>query len=118
MPDVGLHRPQHQLAPRPARDDAEAAREIIRTFVAENEAHAETLRRAALAGDAVALRAIAHKMVPIYTLLGEEELAAALRRLERSEGSADGALRSAALGVAERVGEIVRAAKKEYLCDR
>ena len=29
-----------------ARDDAEAAREIIRTFVAENEAHAETLRRA------------------------------------------------------------------------
>ena len=73
-----------------ARDDAEAAREIIRTFVAENEAHAETLRRAALAGDAVALRAIAHKMVPIYTLLGEEELAAALRRLERSEGSADG----------------------------
>ena len=99
-----------------ARDDA--AREIIRTFVAENEAHAETLRRAALAGDAVALRAIAHKMVPIYTLLGEEELAAALRRLERSEGSADGALRSAALGVAERVGEIVRAAKKEYLCDR
>ena len=83
-----------------ARDDAEAAREIIRTFVAENEAHAETLRRAALAGDAVALRAIAHKMVPIYTLLGEEELAAALRRLERSEGSADGALRSAALGVA------------------
>ena len=73
---------------------------------------------AALAGDAVALRAIAHKMVPIYTLLGEEELAAALRRLERSEGSADGALRSAALGVAERVGEIVRAAKKEYLCDR
>ena len=46
-----------------ARDDAEAAREIIRTFVAENEAHAETLRRAALAGDAVALRAIAHKMV-------------------------------------------------------
>ena len=78
-----------------ARDDAEAAREIIRTFVAENEAHAETLRRAALAGDAVALRAIAHKMVPIYTLLGEEELAAALRRLERSEGSADGALRSA-----------------------
>lgn len=44
-----------------ARDDAEAAREIIRTFVAENEAHAETLRRAALAGDAVALRAIAHK---------------------------------------------------------
>lgn len=100
------------------RDDAEAAREIIRTFVAENEAHAETLRRAALAGDAVALRAIAHKMVPIYTLLGEEELAAALRRLERSEGSADEALRSAALGVAERVGEIVRAAKKEYLCDR
>ena len=96
-----------------ARDDAEAAREIIRTFVAENEAHAETLRRAALAGDAFALRAIAHKMVPIYTLLGEEELAAALRRLERSEGSADGALRSAALGVAERVGEIVRAAKIE-----
>ena len=35
-----------------ARDDAEAAREIIRTFVAENEAHAESLRRAALAGDA------------------------------------------------------------------
>ena len=68
------------------------------------------MRRAALAGDAVALRAIAHKMVPIYTLLGEEELAAALRRLERSEGSADGALRSAALGVAERVGEIVRTA--------
>ena len=38
--------------------------------------------------------------------------------IEREEGSADGALRSAALGVAERVGEIVRAAKKEYLCDR
>ena len=71
----------------------------------------------ALATNRAVLDRLAAELLEKETL-GEEELAAALRRLERSEGSADGALRSAALGVAERVGEIVRAAKKEYLCDR
>ena len=101
-----------------ARDDAEAAREIIRTFCRRERGPCRNLAPGRARRRCGRFACDRSQMVPIYTLLGEEELAAALRRLERSEGSADGALRSAALGVAERVGEIVRAAKKEYLCDR
>lgn len=101
-----------------AREDAAAAREIIRTFISENEKNAQTLTRAVAENDAATLRAIAHKMVPIYTLLGEETLAASLRRLERSEGALNEDLREEALGIVERIGEIVRKAKKEYLCRR
>lgn len=99
-----------------APDDPEAIRAIMRTFVTENERHVERLRRAVAVRDDDEIRAVAHKMLPVFTMLGEEELVAGLRRLERSEGVLDGMLRDEALHAAERVVKIVDQAKKEYLC--
>lgn len=100
-----------------ATDDPEAARSIVRVFVAENRQHVERLRRAAAAGDDDEIRAVAHKMLPVFTMIGEQELVAVLRRLERSEGVLDGTQRDEALHAAERVAKIVDQAKNEYLCE-
>ncbi|MDE5706691.1 MAG: response regulator, partial [Alistipes sp.] len=100
-----------------ASDDPEAARSIVRVFVAENEQHVERLRHAVAARDDDEIRAVAHKMLPVFTMLGEQELVAGLRRLERSEGVLDGMLRDEALHAAERVAKIVDQAKNEYLCE-
>lgn len=100
-----------------ARDDAEAAREIIRTFVAENEAHAETLRRAALAGDAVAC---------VRSLTNGADLHVAGRGGARCGIAPSGAFgRFCGRGFAQRSARCsgkgrrnCPGGKKEYLCDR
>lgn len=100
-----------------ARNDEAAAQEIIRTFVVENEAHAELLRRAAADQNAETLHRLAHKIVPIFTLLGEETLVSSLHRLERLKDPVEDSVWAEALCVAERIAEIVRQAKNEYLCN-
>lgn len=99
-----------------ARNDEAAAQEIIRTFVVENEAHAELLRRAAADQNAEVIRRLAHKIAPIFTLLGEETLVVSLRRLERLEDPAEDSAWEEAVCAAERIAEIVWQAKNEYLC--
>ena len=65
-----------------AGDDAEAARSILRSFAEQTAANVAELERALDAGDLPAVRAMAHKMVPIFTMLGVREVADVLRRAE------------------------------------
>lgn len=65
-----------------AGDDAEAARSILHSFTEQTSANVAELERALDAGDLPAVRAMAHKMVPIFTMLGVREVADVLRRAE------------------------------------
>ena len=90
-----------------AGDDPEAARSIIASFAEQTGANAGALRRALEAEDAAALKALAHKMLPIFTMIGAAEVAAVLRRAERFDGEIDPALRSELQTVLGRIDAIV-----------
>lgn len=98
-----------------ARDDEEAARQILRSFVEENEINLENWSEALGRGDAATIGGLAHKMIPIFTMLGERTLVEGLRKLERIGGTLDDLTRKEALRVAEMVREVVDRVKKEYL---
>lgn len=67
-------------------DDPEASAAILQSFVAETRQNAERLRQAIDARDADAASAVAHKMLPVFTMIGAEELCGYLRRLEALRG--------------------------------
>lgn len=99
-----------------AGDDAEAAHSILRSFVEQTAANAGEMERALEAGDRAAVRALAHKMVPIFTMLGARAVAEALRRAEAGDETAceadaapgsdpDGELRETLARIREIVGD-------------
>ena len=96
-----------------AGDDARAAREILRSFVEQNTANCRLLREAAAAGDAAAIRAVAHKMVPIFTMLAQTALAENLRKLENAPEKTGDEMRRKVGEVAEKVMHIVLEAQKK-----
>ncbi|MCD8183340.1 MAG: ATP-binding protein [Bacteroides sp.] len=69
-------------------DDAEAARSILESFVSETRLNADRLRQAMETEDAEGVAAVAHKMIPLFTLIGAPELVALLRTLESQRGAA------------------------------
>ena len=62
-----------------AGDDTAAARGILESFAEQGAANCALLERALDEGDTAALKAVAHKMAPIFTMLGAVQVAAALR---------------------------------------
>lgn len=69
-----------------AGDDPEAAKSILESFVSETRLNAARLRKTVDARDGEELAAVAHKMLPVFTLLGAAELVALLKELEASRG--------------------------------
>ena len=65
-----------------AGDDAEAARSILASFAEQTAANCASLEGALAAGDRATVRAFAHKMLPIFTMLGAAAVASVLRRAE------------------------------------
>lgn len=65
-----------------AGDDAEAARSILASFAEQTAANCASLEGALAAGDWATVRAFAHKMLPIFTMLGVAAVASVLRRAE------------------------------------
>ena len=65
-----------------AGDDARAARSILTSFLSETRANARSLRRAVSEKDMTRISALAHKMIPVFTLIGAEPLVTLLRELE------------------------------------
>ncbi|WP_299099737.1 ATP-binding protein [uncultured Alistipes sp.] len=82
-----------------AGDDAEAARSILASFAEQTAANCASLERALAAGDRATVRAFAHKMLPIFTMLGAAAVATVLRRAEGADDPFPEAL-SADLAVA------------------
>lgn len=67
-------------------DDSDAAKSILESFVTETRLNADRLRQALDAEDTDGIAAMGHKMLPLFTLLGANELVALLKELEDSRG--------------------------------
>ena len=96
-----------------ACDDAEAARGILESFAEQSAANCRLLERALESGDVAALRAVAHKMLPIFTMLGAAGAAATLRTAESWEGPLTDALCGEIGAAAENIRAIVAEAQKK-----
>ncbi|MFV0404229.1 MAG: hybrid sensor histidine kinase/response regulator [Bacteroides graminisolvens] len=69
-------------------DDAEAALSIIDSFITETRKNQALLTEAGRTADADKVAALAHKMLPLFTLLQAAEAAALLAWLEQQRGTA------------------------------
>lgn len=96
-----------------AGDDPEAARSILTSFAEQSAANCRLLEGALAAGDAAALKAIAHKMLPIFTMLGATAVADALRMAEQWEGPLTDVLRDSLAAAAENIRAIIADAQKK-----
>ena len=67
-------------------DDPDAAKSILESFVTETRLNSDRLRQALDAEDTDGIAAMGHKMLPLFTLLGANELVALLKELEDSRG--------------------------------
>ena len=67
-------------------DDPDAAKSILESFVTETRLNADRLRQALDVEDTDGIAAMGHKMLPLFTLLGANELDALLKELEASRG--------------------------------
>lgn len=95
-------------------DDAEAARSILDSFVQETHANAGRLQQAAEAGDMAELAAVAHKMIPLFKLIGAFPIVDLLRLLEASrEGVFTVALRETVNAVLAQVDGVLQEAEKK-----
>lgn len=95
-----------------AADDPVAARTILRTFAEQNRAAGERIETALAADDSQTVRALAHRLVPIFTMMGAADLVVALRRLEEHEGPLDDATRRLASDAVEKIRRLVEEAEK------
>ena len=95
-----------------AGDDTAAARGILESFAEQGAANCALLERALDEGDTAALKAVAHKMTPIFTMLGAGTVADTLRRAETHEGALTDTLRRELAAVAERIRGIAAEAGK------
>ena len=67
-------------------DDADAAKSILESFVTETRLNTDHLRHSLEAEDTDGIAAMGHKMLPLFTLLGADELVILLKALEASHG--------------------------------
>ena len=96
-----------------AGDDAEAARSILHSFAEQTAANCNDLEKALDAGDEAAVKALAHKMIPIFTMLGAREVAEVLRRAENRDEAAAGVQTAALRTVIGKIRAIVAEAEKK-----
>lgn len=68
-------------------DDAEAAHDILQTFVDETQQALLRLQQAVQRDDARETAAVAHKLIPLFALIGADKVVGTLRKLEALEGT-------------------------------
>lgn len=68
--------------------DPEAGRAIIQTFIEETGKNAERMRQALDDKDVDGIAAMAHKLLPLFTMIGASEIVPLLSQLEASRGEA------------------------------
>ena len=91
-------------------NDAEASRAVVQSFVEETRQNLLRLREALGRGDVDGLAAVAHKMIPLFTLIGAGQTVTLLRRLEVSKGQPlDGALKAVAQDALDGVEKVLEA---------
>lgn len=95
-----------------AGDDAAAARNILHSFAEQTASNCSALERALDAEDAAAVKALAHKMVPIFTMLRIREVAELLRRVENGDGNSVGVGNGELRRVIVKIRSVVAEAEK------
>ena len=95
-----------------AGDDAGAARSILASFAEQTAANCAELEKAVENGGARSVKALSHKMLPIFTMLGAAEVADTLRRAETHEGPLTDALSGELRAAVEKIRAIVAEAEK------
>ena len=69
-----------------SEDDSEAAYSIIQTFIEETKKNIERMQQALTDKETDGIAAMAHKLLPLLTLIGASEAIAPLKYLESSRG--------------------------------
>ena len=69
-----------------SEDDSEAAYSIIQTFVEETRKNVGRMRQAQLDKETDGIAAMAHKLLPLFTLIGASQAIAPLKYLESCRG--------------------------------
>ena len=67
-------------------DDPDAAKSILESFVTETRLNVDRLRQALETEDTDGIAAMGHKLLPLFTLLGANDLVTLLKELEASRG--------------------------------
>ena len=111
--DGPVERPDFGRLTAFAGDDPEAAHAILRSFVEQHTVSVETLRRALACGDRATLRATAHRMLPLFTMLDARSVTTPLRRAERLEGPLTPQFRAEMERACENARQILVFAQKE-----
>lgn len=117
-PDRPVERPDFGRLTAFAGDDPEAAHAILRSFVEQHTVSVETLRRALACGDTATLRATAHRMLPLFTMLDARSVTTPLRRAERLEGPLTPQFRAEMERACENARQILVFAQKEVSLSR
>ena len=89
-----------------------AARIILHSFAEQTASNCSALERALDAEDAAAVKALAHKMVPIFTMLRIREVAELLRRVENGDGNSVGVGNGELRRVIVKIRSVVAEAEK------
>ena len=96
-----------------AGDDRKAAADILESFVAQSRENRQALSDALVNRDMAMIRALAHKMLPVFTMLGGSTLTVILKSLEMNrEGLTDEVRRRTAEAV-RLIAEVTEKAEKE-----
>jgi HPt (histidine-containing phosphotransfer) domain-containing protein len=99
-----------------SEDDSEAACSIIRTFIEETGKNADRMQQALTDREVDGIAAMAHKLLPLFTLIGASESVASLRWLESCRGEEfSEEVEKTTLEALEAVRKVVRAAEEYSL---
>lgn len=72
-----------------SEDDQEAAKEIIWTFISETKKNQKQMQEALTGKDMSGITAMAHKLLPLFTMLGAKKCIPSLTWLEQKRGSTE-----------------------------
>lgn len=99
-----------------SEDDPEAAAEIIRTFISETGKNRERMKQALDEKDMAAIAAMAHKLLPLFTMLGATRCLSSLAWLEGKRESTDQEITDEVIAkttlVLKEIEEIIKEAEK------
>ena len=96
-----------------SEDDPEAACSIIRTFIEETGKNADRMQQALTDREVDGIAAMAHKLLPLFTLIGASESVTSLRWLESCRGEEfSEEIEKTTLETLEAVRKVVRAAEE------
>ena len=95
-------------------DDPDAAKSILESFVTETRLNVDRLRQALETEDTDGIAAMGHKMLPLFTLLGANDLVTLLKELEASRGVPfDEKIKEKSLAALRLIGDILEQAARK-----